>query len=397
MANPGTMSAGDRGRVDDAATPGGAVPFVRASYQYREKLRSDAFTLSTSQQNAVPINVIPGGFIRGIWIEVANTVVGALNTAVIGQPSDLPFNLFSSITFEDVNGQAIVGPISGYELYVANVFGGYFSNGDPATLPGFSGTFVSQAFYLWLPLEIRSDGLGSLANTDARAQYRLIYTIESQSNMTSTGSITTQPQFTVATWVDYWAQVEPQSMAGDAQEQMPPYLGTTQFWYHEIPTIATGAQTVKHNRVGNSIRTIIYIPRTGTAASGTQPANQRTPSGAGGGTSFTDPVKLRLDNRYLFSESPTLRRRGITARQYDMSQADGDPAAIGTPTKTQLQTGLLVYPFSRDIGYKPSPGDEGNWLDTNEAQLLQVEDSFTGTVATLTILTNDVAPAAPRG
>src|ERR1700693_4396510 len=388
--------------VPEADIVGGAIAFVRASYQYREKMRQDAWTLSTSQQVATPLAIIPGGFLRGLWIEVANTAVGALGTAVLGQPSDWPFSLIASLTLEDVNGQAIVGPISGYSLYLLNKYGGYFYDGDPVTEPGFVGTFVNQYFVLWVPCEIRSDGLGPLANTDARAQYRLIYTIDSQTNLTSTGTITTQPQFTVTTWVDYWAQVEPQSQAGDPQEQVPPYLGTTQFAYREVPVVASGAQTIKHNRVGNSIRTIIYTPRAGNAQSASIPANVRA-AGAGSisvGTPMTDPIKLRLDNRYLWSEGANLRRRGIMDRQYLITGADGDPAAIGAPAIGILETGIVVYPFSRDVGYHPGPGDEGNWLDTNEAQFLQLETTFTaGTngIASLEILTNDVAPAAPRG
>lgn len=387
----GTIAAKEHLRQDaDAAAAGGRVPFVRASYQYREKFFVDAFTLSTSQQTATPKNITPGGFLRGIWLEVANTVNGALNTAVLGTPTDFPYSLISSITVEDVNGQAIYGPVSGYETYLANKYGGYFYQGDPTVNPAFVGTFVNQYFILWIPLEVRSDALGSLANTDARAQYRLLYTIDSQPNITSTGSITTQPQFTVTGWVDYWAQVEATSMAGDPQEQVPPYLGTTQFNYREVPTIATGAQTVKHNRVGNAIRTIYYVCRSGAAATGAVMGNPRT-------TAYTDPVKLRLDNRYLFSESPNLRRRGQMGRQYYLSGPDGDPAAIGTPATSILETGTYVVPFSRDLSYHPSPGDEGNWLDTNEAQFLQLEVTYTGTVATQTILTNDVAPPAPRG
>jgi len=369
----------------EAQSGGALVPFVRASYQYREKIRTDAFTLSTSQQTAQPIPVTPGGFLRGIWIEIDNTVNGALGTAVLGSPTDFPYALIASITLEDVNGQSIVGPISGYELYLANKYGGYFPDGDPTTQPGFVGTFVDQYFALWLPCEIRSDALGSLSNTDARAQYRLIYTIDSSPNILSTGTVTTQPQFTVSTWVDYWAQVERTNMAGEPNEQVPPLLGTTQFWSREVPVVAAGAQTVKHNRVGNAIRNIVYVLRNGAAAGAAQPGNQRV-------SNYTDPLKLRLDNRYLLSESPFLRRRAIMGRLYDLTGPDGDPAAIGTPTDGILETGTLVYPQSGDLSYKPSAGDVGDWLDTNEASFLQLEDTLSATVATLTILTNDVAP-----
>lgn len=79
-------------------------------------------------------------------------------------------------------------------------------------------------------------------------------------------------------------------------------------------------------------------------------------------------------------------------RLYDLTGPDGDPAAIGTPTDSILEDGTLVYPQSGDLSYKPSAGDIGDWLDTNEASFLQFEDTLSGTVATLTILTNDVAP-----
>src|SRR4051812_18132258 len=84
---------------------GRRVPFPRASYWYREKMRVDTVQLSTSQQPQSAIPVTPGGFLRGIWLEVSGTG-GVLNTAVLGSPSDWPFNMISSITLEDVNGQA---------------------------------------------------------------------------------------------------------------------------------------------------------------------------------------------------------------------------------------------------------------------------------------------------
>src|ERR1700693_3292444 len=113
--------------VPEADIVGGAIAFVRASYQYREKMRQDAWTLSTSQQVATPLAIIPGRFRRARWIEVANPAVGAVGTAVLGQPSDWPFSLIASLTLEDVNGQAIVGPLSGYFLSLLHQYGRHFS------------------------------------------------------------------------------------------------------------------------------------------------------------------------------------------------------------------------------------------------------------------------------
>lgn len=365
---------------------GGHVSFDRASLRNREKMRTDTFTLSTSQQPATPIQIPPNGFLRGCWLEVSGTG-GSLSAsaAVIGSTYDFPFALIATISVEDQNGAPIFGPISGYEAYLTNVYGGYANVGDPATLPGFSGTFVTQYFILWIPLEVRSDGLGALANTDARAQYRLIYTLDSSSNILSTGSISTQPTVVITSWYEYWMQPPVDDLRGQSNKRTPPNEGTTQFWVREVPVIAASAQTVKHNRVGNQIRTIIYVVRNGVAASSTQPSNQRV-------SNMTDPIQIQLDNRFIVqSESPFLRRRRLMAEAFRLSQADGDPATIGTPTVSQLQTGLYVYWFSSNADYTAAPGDLGNWLDTNEAQLLQLRVTFTGTVATLTILTNDVA------
>lgn len=367
---------------------GRLIPFHKASYRYREKMRTDTVQTSTSQQSQQPIQITPGGFLAGVWGEISG-VTGALGTAVLGSPSDWPFGVLANVQLEDVGGGTIYGPTSGYQLYLANKYGGYFEQSDPALAPAFTGTFASPYFVIWVPLQIRSDALGSLANTDARSQYRLVYTMEAvTAGLLSTGTITTQPTFTNTWWVDYWAQVEAQSLQGEPQEQVPPYLNTTQFWTREVPTVAAAAQTVKHNRVGNQIRTLIYELRNGVAAGAAQPANQRV-------NGYTDPIKIRLDNRYLMNgESPNLRR-AIMGRMYALGGADGDPNPIGTPAISFRDTGVIVYPFNMDTGDKPGPGDDADWLDTNEAQLLQFEDTFTGTVATLNIITNDVAVRGP--
>lgn len=384
----GGRHAQDEHQGAHAHAGGPAIPFHKASYRYREKMRTDTVVGTTSQQAQQPIQITPGGFLAGIWAEISGAG-GALGTAVLGSPSDWPFGVIANAQLEDVGGGTIYGPTSGYQLYLANKYGGYYEQSDPALAPGFTGTFAAPYFVIWVPLQIRSDALGALANTDARSQYRFVYTMEAiTSGLLSTGTITTQPTFTNTFWVDYWAQVEAASLQGEPQEQIPPFLNTTQFWTREVPTVAAAAQTVKHNRVGNQIRTLIYELRNGAAAGAAQPANQRV-------NGFTDPIKIRLDNRYLFNgESPNLRR-AIMGRDYDLTGADGDPNPIGTPVKGFRETGVLVYPFNKDSNDKPSPGDDADWLDTNEAQLLQFEDTLTGTVSTLNILTNDVAVRGP--
>src|SRR6202162_198107 len=86
--------------VPEADIVGGAIAFVRASSQYREKMSPDGWTLSPSQQVAPPLAIIPGGFLRGLWIEVANTAVGALGTAGLRPASDWAVLSLPSLTLE---------------------------------------------------------------------------------------------------------------------------------------------------------------------------------------------------------------------------------------------------------------------------------------------------------
>jgi hypothetical protein len=370
---------------------GGMIPFARASYKFAEKFFTDTVTTSASQQQQTPHNVTPGGFLRGVWIEISGAS-GVLGTAVVG--SDFPFSLIATITLEDINGAPIIGPLTGYELFLLNKFGGYYYAGDPEISFGYNRTFATPFFHVWLPVEIRSDGLGSLANTDARAQYRVNYTVESQANFLSTGTVTTPITLTITGFVEYWAQVEAKALDGTPQVQVPPGLSqkVTQFAVHESYPAPNAALTQKHNRVGNLIRLWMYVFRTGAAATGAEQPNPRVQTSPDG---LQDPIRIRLDNRYLRIESPNIRRATM-ARYYGLT---GGLVANGgaTPSVSVIPFGVYVYPRHNDLSGQPSPGDESNWLQTTEASFLQCESTLTNMGAaspTMTIITNDIAVAA---
>lgn len=367
---PAATVAGSRN--GKAAAPAIVVPFARASNQYAEQFfQFTGLTLGAAAAEQQPQNILPGGFIRGIWLVVANTANGALGTGTVGQ--QFPFSMIQSVTLEDINGAPIIGPLTGYELYLANKYFGYFFAGDAAMATSFVGTIVAPAFALWLPCEINSDGLGSLLNTDARAQYRVRITTNSLAGAMQTVGTATTPTFTITGIVETWSQVEATNLQGFPQEQLPPAPGTTQFIVHENFVVAASQSIVqKHNRVGNLIRNWLYF------------FTNNTPPGV---DSLTDPIRIRLDNRYLRVEPVSVRFANM-ARRYGLTIANG--ATQNTP---QRDTGVYVYPRSGDATYHPSPADDGNWLATTEASFLALEDTLAATaVANLMILTNDVAP-----
>lgn len=371
----GTAARGS-GAAEVATAGEGAIPFYRASDQYVESIFTGAaFTPGAAAQDSVIYSIPPGGFLRGIKLSVVCSG-GTIGSATLA--ADYPWNIFQQIVVEDVNGSPLFGPLEGYLVYLTNKYGGHSFQGDPASLPNYVGTY-NAVFTLWIPFEIRSDGMGSLANTDARAQYRLRFTIAPSLSLTGSTAATTPPTVTISGYMYTWSQVEETSLSGVPQEQTPPGLATTQFWTREQPGVAAAAQTVKHNRVGNLIRTIIYVTRTAAAQTATVQASPRADL-------MTDPIRLRLDNRYLKIDA-------VAARIDEMGRKYG----LSTLCTTR-ETGVYVYSWADGPDYHPSPADDSDYLETAEATFLQLEDTFSA-AGTLTILTNDIAPygALPSG
>jgi hypothetical protein len=359
----------NRGGAEVATAGEAAIPFHRASDVYVESFFTASVTPGASQQESQPYNIPPGGFLRGIKLTVTCSG-GTLGSATLA--ADYPWNIFKSIVVEDINGSPLFGPLEGYLFYLVNKYGGHSFQGDPAALPNYVGT-INAVFTLWIPFEIRSDGLGSLANTDSRAQYRLRYTIAPSSELTgSTITSFVAPTVSIVGTMHTWSQVEERSMDGTPQEQTPPGLATTQFWTREQPGVAAASQTVKHNRVGNLIRNLIYVTRTNAAIGATTQANPRADL-------LTDPIRLRLDNRYLRVDT-VANRIDEMGRKYGLSTFC-----------TTRETGVYVYSWADGPDHHPSPADDSDYLETAEATFLQLEATFSG-AGTLTVLTNDIAP-----
>lgn len=353
--------------VDDAPK----VPFSRASQPYNENFFTlPATTLGAAQFDSQPYNIPPGGFLRGVKL-IVTSAAGVLGPATLA--ADWPWNVFQYIVLEDVNGNPIIGPLPGYTWYLINKYGGYRFLGDPGVKTGFSGG-VNPSFTLWLPLEFRSDGLGSLANTDARAQYRVRFGLIPALTGTGTTVWTTPPNIAVKGMVHTWAQVEPLSLDKEPQEQVPPGLGSTQFWTQEAPVVAAGEQYMKHNKAGNLIRNVGYMTRTAAAQAATTQASPRSDL-------LQDPIRIRLDSKYLKVDAIADRIDEMASR-YELTVIASGSAR---------DTGVYWYPWSDGPDTHPSPADDSNYLPTTEATLLQLENNFSA-AGTLTIITNDIAP-----
>src|SRR5262245_51976914 len=231
MPSPSALSP-PAGRTPQGANQGRAVvPFIRATKKHREPFFDQSNAPSTTLS---PINVPAYGFLRGLWIRVDATggtgVAAVYGTTATG--FDFPFTVFSFIGLFDVNGAPLYGPFaSGFQAYLIGKYGGYHRYFDArvgdATFPT-NGNF---GFWLYVPVElVRRNGLGSLANLNAAATYKLQLTLNSVANTYSTVPSTGPTAIRVRIWLDAWAQPPATDLLGNMTQQIPYAHGTTQFW-----------------------------------------------------------------------------------------------------------------------------------------------------------------------
>jgi hypothetical protein len=330
-----------------------AVPFLVGSQRYREA-PFFTFTAATgaSQQTVTPVpQITPGNFLSGVILQITSTG-GALGGGAL--TADGALAAISSISLTDTGGGEI--------LYPMNLFASVCSQkylrpwlGDPTKRPDFSDS-INPAITLRVGVEVR-DTLAVLANTDARAQYRLNVILAPTASIV-TGGAPVAPTVTIKGYLDAWAQPDAVDLAGRPIVPIPPGLSTSRFLMHETDTVNAGNNTIRLTLTGNEIRGLILIFRTSAGA-----RVDLTDAGTG-------PMRFRLDNRVLWVMNPTQIIEEMNAF-YSRYYGGGVASAAGVAGFTR-ETGVYVIPRFRDPG---SLGGE-YWLQTVEQSLLQIE--FTG-------------------
>lgn len=355
----------------DQAVPTALVPFTRAAFEHTEQFLDVSQALSASTQPLGPIDVPAYGFARGIWVEA--TATGGTGVAAVAQP-DAPFSVFDAIQLLDVNGAPIYGPLSGFETYLVDKYGGYFPpevadakrNTDHQAVQT-SGNF---SILLYIPLETNGrDALGALANLNGASTYKLRFDVAPTSRIYSTNP-TGLPTLRIRAWLDAWSQPPQTDLRGNAQAITPPAHGTTSFWSKQVFNLAaSGFQSLKHQRVGNYLRGLIFV--------------YRDVSGVRNSTNFPAPLDIYWDSRLMKSYQPIVWRTR-------MGQKFGLTGTVDTAGA--LDTGVLVedyiHEFTGSAGYELRDG----WLPTVQSTRLEFNGTF-GAAGTLTVITNDVSPA----
>lgn len=348
------------------ATPN---PFVRAAREVIEPFGDNStLLLAASATQVSDIQVPAFGWCRAVIVRVDATG-GVGGGATVSTKEDAPWSVFSDLAFTDTNGRPLVGPFTGFDLYLLNKWGGYTFAMDPATFATFTAVAVGAGasgnftFSLRIPLEVSvRDGLGSLPNQNASSVYRITYTIAAASAVYLVLPATTLPTVRVRFYLESWSPVDPADPRGVPNQQTPPAPGTTQHWSKSTPPVVPGDQRIRMTRVGNMIRTLIFTLRTGAGARTT--------------VDFPDLLRLEWDGKNLAV------LHNIILRQYMQERSRLTP-----------DTGVLVVDYTHDLDGFLGQEMRDQWLPTTQATRLELVGTFGASAANLQVLTNDVSPA----
>lgn len=399
MPSAATQSPG--GAPNRGAAPRPSVPFVRASAQHVEAPFFDqTLTHTAAQQDLGVIEVPAYGYVRSIGVYV--TVTTAANAAAVTFNADAPFNVLQNIQFNEPNGAQIGQWNDGYELYLANKWSGYAGPGlsnDPranplyTTLGGAVATGGSFAFYLRIPVELDlRSALGSLPNQAANATFRVRLAVAPLATVYGV-SPTTGGQVRIRMIAETWDQPEVAS-GGIVNQTVPPAVNTTQFWSRQVYNLGAGAnQTIRLTRVGNYIRSMVFILRTSGSRAGVNAGNLW--AGSGGNVTFY------LDSRPIQVINDDLWRHRMWERSGGYGGSIQATTATGvTATPNAVETaygqddGVRVLDFCSDFDGNYGRENRDQWQPTLGSTRLEIQSNFGSlTSGTLTVLTNDVALA----
>jgi hypothetical protein len=308
-----------------------------------------------------------GGFIRNIQLEFSGA--NADNTGI---PADeYPWRYSGKIRLSEPNNTPIL-ELSGWNLLMSNVYGGYAGVVDPRNDPDYNDQ--NNPFYtLTIPVDLDPTGLGALSDLSASSGYQLtVFTNPNTDARAYSTAPTDPPEMTVTAYTNYWTLPNQTDMNGRPQQTTPPYPGTVQLW-NEIPNISLpaggGSSRQQLNRMGNQIRTIIMVTRA---------------NGPRSDVPFPNPLLLRWDDVILRNQDPATLRKYIS--QFTNNKFQG------------RDTGVHVFPFSFGITRLMGGNGVSALLPTVTDTRFELSGTFgAATSPTIDWLVNDISSAPLSG
>lgn len=337
------------------------IPFTRASFQHVEPFLDVSNAISANSVLIGPTDVPSYGFMRHIFVAV--TASGGTGTAAVYK-EDAPFSAIQELSLQDVNGGQIWGPASGFDLYLANKYGGYSGFSDPKSMPSYAApTSGNFGFSLRVPCELGSrDGVGALDNMNSAQTYKLRIVQAAKADVFSIDP-TGLPTVRIRAYLEAWATPSNTSIGGSPQATEPPARGTTQMWTKQVINAAQGFGTLKLARVGNPIRNLILVFR-------------NVSDGLRSDANAPQDISQFLDSKPVVNASQGYFKQCM--REKLIGQTNGP------------DTGVLVFDYTADFDGLYGGEMRDLWLQTIQSTRLEFQGTFVA-AQTVTVLTNDVA------
>lgn len=367
-----------------------SVPFRRATTGRTQQLQSSAGTNVGTAANSFDVTIEGSGYMYGVDMDFQ--VICAANAVAVTYFEDAPWSTYSSVVLRDVNGELINLP--GFSLRLANQYNNHsprlaWSNYTtppaaatnvltPDTLvaqlsaavgPGIGGSY---RMHMEVPVALNRRSLWGLLGNQDRAQKYSLRTDIASAAATAAGPIytaapTTQGTYTLTRTYENYAVPGPTDANGNKQQQTPDKMGMVNFWTQSVnASQPTASATINHYlpRLGNTVRNLILVYRSGAVATGRANAEALLPT----------RIQFNLGDTPIFVETPAYRRN-LMEQRYAASAYQG----------------VFCYDFMTDFFDLAGAELGDDYLWTSGLVNAQFAISYPAGVATasLTVITGD--------
>ncbi len=358
---------------DQSAPAMPTVPFGKAAKRIIAQgptIQQSPWSTTVAAQQPIQIPVI------GWLSETKLTVTETGGTGVAAPPGkDSHRNVSQNLQLLDPTGVPIIN-LSGYDLYLARLFGGYRPYRPDASSFGYSaitngGTGAFKVIYDIFNEFSLHEGLGCLDDRDGASPWSLQITWNPLTAGTGPNNVYGvvpsggTPVLTATLEAFGRAVVQsPTDKYGNPQEQTPPAEGTISYWTSKVYQVTAGLNTIQLTRVGNFIRNHILVFRDASGIRANADSTGVTPT----------TITFQWDNQNRFVVNTQ------TIRQFDYELFGYDCPA-----------GVIALPYTADPDGIPVNEGGFEYMPTIASTLLNLV--FTSSAAgTLEVITNDIIP-----
>lgn len=356
-----------------------ARPFVTGTRTLESEVYNQTVTQSTSTQALTPYEFQVDGYLSGALIRV--TATAATNAATVAFQADGPFNVLQSVIFEDISGKQVLGPISGWNLYVLNRFGGFVYNADTkanstyTVTTGAGATGGSYRFVLRLPIQVRRrDGMGSLPNRNASATFKLKLVVNTIAQVYSTAP-TNAPSVNVQVEQHGWATSDNRDYKGSMVAPSPNGVGSLMYTDIETIQLSTGAFNQRMGTFGGLVRLLVFELRDSNG------------SRSQGESDWPSLFEVEIDKVKCFSRS-TVTWDNLMSEDYGLNATTESTTAANTKLN-----GVKVLHWLDDFGLQPGAENSFRYQPVTPSTAIQLIGTIGGSGAhTLSVTKNYLSP-----